>query len=114
MGVEGDQVLSMRVAAWWRHPMLVAVMLVSSSAAVLADEDQQQARQLREAGEVLPLQRIIATVRQQQPGRLLEVELEQHQGRWIYEVELLATDGVVWEFEVDAASGELLRRKRED
>ena len=95
---------------------MVGVLSVLSPLAPLAtasDDDHERARRLRDSGEVLPLASVIAKVREQQPGRVLEVEMDREHGRWVYEIELLAPDGVVWEFEVDAASGELLERERE-
>ena len=92
---------------------LLAVLLLGIGSVANADEDDhERARQLREAGTVLPLSEIIASLQQRQPGRVLEAKMDQEHGRWIYEVELLADDGAVWEFEVDAASGELLERER--
>ena len=93
---------------------LLLLLLLLSTWALAADDDHERARRLRDSGEVLPLASVIASIHEQQPGRVLEVELEREHGRWVYEIELLAPDGVVWEFEVDAASGELLERERED
>ena len=92
--------------------LLAALLLVSGSAAFGDDDDHERARRLREAGTVLPLSQIIASLQQHQPGRVLEAKMDQEHGRWIYEIELLSADGAVWEFEVDAASGELLERER--
>ena len=39
---------------------------------------------------------------------MLEVELEQHDGRWIYEVETLSADGVISKHVVDAKTKEVL------
>lgn len=78
-----------------------------------SEDDHERARRLRDSGEVLPLAEVIDRVRERQPGKLLEVELNQEHGRWIYEIMLLSPDGAVWEYEVDAATGELLERERE-
>lgn len=96
--------------------VMLALLLVISAWTVAADDDpdHDQARRLRDSGEVLPLVSVIAVIQEQQPGRVLEVELERENGRWVYEIELLAPDGVVMEYEVDASSGELLERERED
>jgi uncharacterized membrane protein YkoI len=95
--------------------LLMSVLLMAPISVTLADDevDYQQARQLRDRGEVLPLATVVARVMELQPGRVLGVEFEHEHGRWVYEIALLAPDGVVWEFEVDAASGELLERERE-
>lgn len=80
----------------------------------LSDEDHQQARHLKELGEILPLEDIIKAVRLRQPGRVIEVELESKEGRYVYEVEVLNMQGEVWELYFDAATGELIKREREN
>ena len=45
---------------------------------------------------------------------MLETELEQKRGGYIYEVEMLDDNGEVWELKFDAASGELLEQELED
>jgi uncharacterized membrane protein YkoI len=82
--------------------------------AALGDDDHEQARQLKEAGKILPLQEIIKAAQAEHPGRVIEVDLETEDGRHVYEVELLDPHGEVWEFHFDATSGELIKRKRED
>ena len=48
------------------------------------------------------------------PGsKLLEAELEEKHDVYIYEVELLTTEGVVRELDLDAATGELLKDKED-
>jgi uncharacterized membrane protein YkoI len=42
---------------------------------------------------------------------VLEVELEQDDGRWIYEIKLLQSGGRLVKLELDAASGAVLQRK---
>ena len=92
---------------------LLAIGL-SFAGPVLADRDHDQVRQLHRAGQILPLETIIATHRRQNPsGQLLEVELEKEQGRYVYELTMLGEDGVVREFRYDARSGELWRVERE-
>jgi uncharacterized membrane protein YkoI len=80
----------------------------------LADDDHLQARRLVEEGVIQPLEKILQQVWVQQPGRILEVELEREQERYIYEIELLDDQGVVWELEIDAQSGEILKTELED
>ncbi len=80
----------------------------------LSDEDHQQARRLKEQGEILPLEDIIKAAKARQPGRVIEVELEDEDGRHVYEVELLDARGEVWELYFDAATGELIKHERED
>jgi len=99
--------------------LLIVVSLVGLSGLFvltpgLSDEDHQQARRLKELGEILPLEHIIKAAKARQPGRVIEVELENKEGRHVYEVELLNERGEVWELYFDAATGELIKRERED
>ena len=87
---------------------LLAALLLP--AAVAGSHDQ--ARALREAGEILPLQEILQHL--DPPGqRVLEVELERKGDRYVYEMETVDEAGQVWELYFDARSGELLKRERE-
>lgn len=43
---------------------------------------------------------------------MLEAELEQERGRYVYDLKILDDDGVVREFEYDARSGELWSLER--
>ncbi len=82
--------------------------------AALADDDHLEARRLVEEGAIQPLEKILEQVREKQPGRILEVELEQDDGCYIYEIELLDEEGVVWELVIDAQNGELLKTEQEE
>ncbi len=83
-----------------------------ASAAALADGDHARARAAREAGDILPLERIIEEARRQTgDGVILDVELED-EGRWIYEVKALSPDGRIVKLEYDARTGALLKEKR--
>jgi uncharacterized membrane protein YkoI len=80
----------------------------------LAEEGYEEARRLTESGVILPLEEIIPIIQAQQSGRILELELERERGRYLYEIELLDARGAVWEFKVNAATGEILERELED
>ncbi|MCU0808157.1 MAG: PepSY domain-containing protein [Candidatus Contendobacter sp.] len=92
--------------------LLAAGLLISEL--VGAGRDPEEIRRLRGAGQVLSLETIIANHRRQHPGgQLLEAELEFERGRYVYELKMLGSDGVVREFEYDARSGELWRVERD-
>lgn len=92
--------------------LLLAALLVP---AARADRDEhERARELRDAGTILPLEQIIGHARKHAQGRLIEVELKQKGGRYLYEVEMLNEQGELWEVLLDAASGELVEIKREE
>lgn len=90
---------------------LLATLLLGAALPAAAD-DHARARRLREAGEILPLQQILAGLGPD--VRVLEVELEQADGRYLYEVEVLDRQGEVWEYRYDARNGELLGKEHED
>ncbi|MES9971641.1 MAG: PepSY domain-containing protein [Candidatus Thiodiazotropha sp.] len=92
---------------------LLAIAVVLSGLS-LAEEGYEEARRLTESGAILSLEEIMPLIQGQQPGRILELELERERGRYLYELELLDERGAVWEFKIDAATGEILERELED
>ena len=91
---------------------LGSVGLVTGSAD--PDDDHLRARRLMEGGAVQPLETVLERVRVYHPGRILEVDLEGENGRYVYEIELLDESGQVWELKMDAITGEMLEQERED
>jgi len=81
-----------------------ALLLVLAGGTAAADDDDShdRAREALERGEIAPLDQILAEVRRQGLGTVLEVELERHGGRWVYEVETLSPDGVIAKARIDA------------
>ncbi len=78
---------------------------------VWADSDQDRARDAVQAGEVLPLKAVLARLEREHPGQVLELELEREHGQWVYEVKLLQSGGRLVKLELDARSGEVLKRR---
>jgi uncharacterized membrane protein YkoI len=78
------------------------------------DIGQDAAKQLLSEGRIKPLAVILAAVKEQVPGEMLEVELEQEKGIYVYEIKLLRPDGKVQEVEADAASGKVLKVEDDD
>jgi len=95
-------------------PVWLTSLLLLAGNPVFASDDQETARRLSEAGEILPLETILEHAQQHQPGRVLEVEFEKKRGQYTYEIEILNTKGIVWELELDARTGQLLERKQEN
>jgi uncharacterized iron-regulated membrane protein len=90
---------------------LAVVLAVLASPLALADSEQDRARAAVQAGKVLPLKAVLERLEREHPGQVLEVELEQDDGRWIYEIKLLQSGGRLVKLELDAASGAVLQRK---
>lgn len=97
-----------------RHILLISTLLLSLHHSAQADDDYIEARRLLKAGKILPLEKILKNIRKSYPGKILEVDLEKDNGRIVYEIEILANDGVVKELYINARSGELISVKEDD
>jgi uncharacterized membrane protein YkoI len=71
-------------------------------------------RAIWQRGDILSLDRILNDARGQHGGRVLESGLEQKDGRYVYEVELVDDQSRVREIRFDARSGEVLRENQGD
>jgi uncharacterized membrane protein YkoI len=45
---------------------------------------------------------------------VIETDLDREMGRYVYEIEVLDAQGVVWEMDLDAKTGEVIKSKRDD
>jgi uncharacterized membrane protein YkoI len=79
-----------------------------------AMREHDAVRAITQRGDILSLDQILRNVRRQHPGRILETELEQKHGRYVYEVELVDDQGRVRELRFDASTGEVLKEELED
>lgn len=90
----------------------LAIALVLAAVPAAADQSKhERARRAVEAGEFLPFRDILARAEAAQPGQFLEAELEEDDGRAVYEIKLLAAGGRVVELYFDARTGELIKTK---
>ena len=100
----------------WRISMLSAFLcgLLAFSAVPSvghADNDQDRARQALLAGKVLPLRVVLDKVESQYPGDPVEIEFEEDDGIYLYEIKLLQSAGNIIKLKVDAQTGEIIRVK---
>lgn len=103
------------------RPLLIGLALLIAAApmfppipmAVARDLNHDEALRLRREGVVVSLQSLLdGPVAARYPGfRLLEAELEEDDGRYVYEIELLTATGAARELEFDARDGRLLQDK---
>lgn len=79
------------------------------------DLDQDEALRLRREGVIMPFEQLMQRLGQAYPGStLLEAELEEEDGVLVYEVEILTSQGVVRELELDARNGNILKDEEDD
>ena len=76
--------------------------------------DHDRARQAVQAGQVLPLPAVLDHLQREVPGQVLEVELEQKRGLWIYEIKLLTPAGQLTKVLLDAQTAQVLRVQARD
>jgi len=93
---------------------LLLVLLFTSFSTIRADADYDRAIVLKEAGDILPLQKVLEKVHKLYQGKILEVELETEHGQLVYEIELLIANGLVVELLFDAKTGKHLSTKYDD
>jgi uncharacterized membrane protein YkoI len=96
------------------------LIMIASSCLLLSEMSyadsigHSEARALREAGKILPLEEIIEKAKRFKPGKVIDTELEKDDGIYVYEIEVLDDRGWVWEMEFDASTGELLKLELDD
>lgn len=89
-------------------------VLTLASVVVASERDQDRARELTQAGAIVPLEQILSSARERYTGRILEAELDKDASGYYYELEIVDTEGLVRELKYDAVSGELLDDKEDD
>lgn len=94
--------------------LAAAFLILLSASLALAGGDHDRARAALARGEILPLSRILEVVEQSAGGRVIDVELEEEKGRFIYEVEVLSRGARLIKLSVDAKTGAILKRDDED
>lgn len=93
----------------------LAIILICLAWPAWADGDSHdRARRALEAGEILSLGEILKTAEAARQGRVIEIELDREDGRWIYELEMVSPEGHLYEMEIDAATGNILKTGRGD
>ncbi len=92
---------------------LVAVALVGAGAAgaiMLKKENRHYVRPVISDAERhnAKMNDCIKATLDRHPGAVLEVEMEQDDGRLLFDIDIQGKDGKTWEIECDAISGEIV------
>lgn len=95
-----------------RALLVLALAMISTQA--LAEDDHERARRALARGEILPLTQILDVLAREAGGRVIEVEFDDDDGRYVYEVEVISRDGRLLELTIDAATGVVIERDYDD
>jgi uncharacterized membrane protein YkoI len=90
--------------------LIVLLTDLLTSAVAHADSlGADRVRALVERGEILPLTDILKRNEERVGGRIIEVEIEQKRGTYVYEIKVLRADGRYRELKIDARTGAMIR-----
>lgn len=96
---------------------IAAAVLVAVTGAAFAGDDigPDQAIKLLQEGKIKSFEELNGAAQAKHPGATItETELENEYGRYIYKVELRDSQGMKWDVDLDATSGDILSDKRDD
>ena len=87
-----------------------SIIAMTASLAHARDLGPDEALRLRDAGTIVSFEKLNATALTKHPGsRITETELEEEYGKYVYQVELRDPQGIEWDLELDAVSGQVLK-----
>ncbi|MEO4017071.1 PepSY domain-containing protein [Pseudomonas rossensis] len=87
-----------------------SIIGMTASIAHARDLGPDEALRLRDAGTIVSFEKLNATALTKHPGATItETELEEEYGKYIYQVELRDPQGIEWDLELDAVSGQILK-----
>jgi uncharacterized membrane protein YkoI len=78
------------------------------------EENHEKLDDARRQGALMPIELLLKRLNEKLKGEILEIELDDKDGRLYYEIYYLDSEGRRIEIEVDAATGEILNDKAED
>lgn len=95
---------------------LAAPMMVAGDTPTEAQDalQQEEARQAVKAGLIRPLEEILSEARKTIDGDIVEIEFENDDGRFVYEIEYVRRDGQLMEMKIDAKSLAVIENDEED
>ena len=99
--------MALRPQTGMRALALATAMLLAGGLYHAHGRDHDAARRAVKAGEIRPLMDILNEIRGKLPGEIIGVEIEQKNGRWVYEFRAIDGKGRLFEINVDERSGEI-------
>lgn len=114
-GCSPQSLQAMRTSRQTGSLLLATGLLLFGAGTGLADDDDHDlARRALEEGRALPLAEILAKMKPDLPGKVIEVVLEIDDGNLVYDLKVLSAKGRLQEIEVDAATGKILKMEDDD
>lgn len=98
----------------WSLLLATGLLLFGAGTGLADDDDHELARRALQEGRALPLAEILAKMKPDLPGKVIEVVLEVDDGTLVYELKVLSPKGRLQEIEVDAATGKILKMEDDD
>ncbi|NBB34683.1 PepSY domain-containing protein [Pseudomonas sp. BC115LW] len=87
-----------------------SLVALTASLAHARDLGPDEALRLRDAGTIVSFEKLNASALAKHPGATItETELEEEYGKYIYQIELRDQQGIEWDLELDAVTGQLLK-----
>ena len=91
-----------------------SLIAMTASLAHARDLGPDAALRLRDAGTIVSFEKLNATALSKHPGSTItETELEEEYGKFIYQVEMRDPQGLDWDMELDAVSGQVLKDQQD-
>jgi uncharacterized membrane protein YkoI len=94
--------------------LATGLLLFGAGTGLADDDDHDLARRALEEGRALPLAEILAKMKPDLPGKVIEVVVEIDDGNLVYDLKVLSAEGRLQEIEVDAATGKILKMEDDD
>ncbi len=95
--------------------LLAAGLMLISTVALARDLGPDEALKLRDSGSIKSFEMLNGFALAQHPkGVIRETELDNEWGRYVYQLELIDAQGMEWDMELDAATGEILKNRQDD
>jgi uncharacterized membrane protein YkoI len=88
---------------------VLAIALLTAAAALGDGLNAERVRELVQRGEILPLEQILKRNEAIIVGRIIEIEIEQKRGTYVYEIKVLRPDGRTREIKIDARTGVIVQ-----
>ena len=91
-----------------------SLIAMTASLAHARDLGPDEALRLRDAGTIVSFEKLTATALSKHPGSTItETELEEEYGKFVYQVEMRDPQGLDWDMELDAVSGQVLKDQQD-